>query len=1445
MPKRRVERTLEEEEEFQRRRLERKAENQRRRREIAKAISNNSNINSTNVAPLYQNCAENQSRYRSRQKNQPRLINDNTLLISNVVEYYIGSMDVSCVHCNAKHFAAEKISNRGSSFHDCCNHGAVYLQPLPEHPQFIRSLFDGSHIKSNDFFQHIRSYNSSFSFASFNANLINFQDRRAGPYCFKIQGQIYYQINTALYAAQNESPTNGQLFIVDSNEAIDHRLNQNSYLDLEIVQNLEHIMREFNIFAQSYQMMGEELENQRRLEMESGQLLPELQLLFTLRPGMDRRRYNAQRSNEVAAVFRTTADGEIPESYVTIRNRNTKALQNVSTMDPNVEPWIYPLFYPYGTRGWHCNLRKINSNKRVTRGQYIKYRMAIRDEFNVFLLGRRLFQQWLVDSYVKIEKDRINYCKEHQKELRTETYQGLRDYMQTMANNLHGRIGKMVILPSTFVGSPRNMLQNYQDAMAIVSKFGKPDLFITMTCNPKWREIEENILPGQQASDRPDICARVFSIKKDYLIDLIVKQKFFGEVAAFVYVIEFQKRGLPHVHMLITLKYNFKITTPQIVNKYISAKIPDPCENRILHDIIMRHIIHGPCGNWCLVDGKCSKHYPKSYLEETRMDEDAYPYYRRRDNGKSFERPGGYIVDNRYVVPYCPILSIIFNCHINVEVVSSIKSVKYLYKYIYKGHDAAAITIESITENIIIDHDEIRNFIEARYVGPVEASWRILEKNLQDKSHTVVRLPVHLPNQQNVIIENEAIEEALTSALDQVTMLIDYFALNSRDEEAKQYLYIEIPRYYTFKKEKINGKNVSCWVKRKSHFNCVGRMYSVSPTQTELFHLRLLLLTVKGATSFNDLRTVNGQFYQSFSETCLALGLIEDDDEWKQAMNEAVKWMMPRQLRRLFVRILLHCQPLQPEQLWESFKIAMSEDYIRHFGMLQGQNKAYEQINGILRAEGKSLVDFPQMEQLTENSTEEDYVTLEEAMEIGTEQYKQLNEKQKEIVDLILNRLDSDANNNYCFYIDGPGGSGKTFIYTTIYYLAKIKNKRVCTMAFTGIAATLLPAGRTIHKTFGLPVPLFADSSSAIKIQSKEAQYLKETDIYIWDEAPMAPRYALEIMDRTLRDIMNNDLPFGGKIVILGGDFRQLLPIKVRGTRSEIVNLSIKFSPIWKHFVNYSLIQNMRVLPEEIEFAKFLLDMGDGILNDSNDNIQIPECCIAPINVDIVEDIYGDLIRKKEFDKITKCAILSARNIDVDEINKKVVELLDITGERIYTSIDSTVNCGDNGDIGEALLPEYLNSLSPSSLPPHELRLRPNYIMLIRNLSINEGLCNGTRLMIIELTDHLLKCKILTGDKTGDIVFLNRITLYCENVYPFTFSRRQFPVKLAFAMTINKSQGQTFDRVGLDLRKDIFNHGQLYVAFSRVRSWQALKVFLGNQRDNACVKNYVYKELYF
>ncbi|XP_044585994.1 uncharacterized protein LOC123266031 [Cotesia glomerata] len=1166
-----------------------------------------------------------------------------------------------------------------------------------------------------------------------------------------------------------------------SSEAAEYRSERNVDCNVDLLKEIDLTLREHNVFAKSYQMMKDVLKENSIIDLEGNTVEPELNLLFTLKPGMDARRYNFQRVNEVAAVFLTTADGEIPESYVTIQNKTTKSLQFLSTMDPNTDPWVYPLFYPYGEQGWHASISyKNKTNRRVTRADYYKYKLAIRDNFNVFLMGRRLSQQWIVDSYVKIERDRLNYCKFNQKKLRAESYQGLIDHLQlrNSNNNTSSNIGKIIVLPSSFTGSLRNMMQHYQDAMSIVRTFGKPDLFVTMTCNPKWREITENLLPGQSASDRPDLVARVFNIKKDALINMIVKQSILGTVIAYNWVIEFQKRGLPHLHMLIILMNGSKIKTCEQVDKLISAEIPDSVNNPILYDIVTKNMLHGPCGDWCLINGVCSKKFPKNFRNETNMDENGYPHYRREDKGITITR-NNHVFDNRHVVPYNPTLLQTFNCHINVEIVSSVRAVKYLYKYVFKGHDKAAITINGTLPNTtgetnvndhhpsrngndsnINDHNEIRNFVDARYVGPVEAVWRIVSKNLQDKSHSITRLPVHLPNQHSITINDDCDDIELQEALQKQSMLIDYFKLNVHDPNAWQYTYSDIPLHYVFKKD--NNSKISCWQPRKRQFNVIGLMYSISPTQIELFHLRLLLIHIKGATSFENLRTVNGVIYDTFTTACLAAGLIEDDQEWRRTLLEAVIWMMPRQLRCLFVRILIHCQPLQPNELWNEFKEAMSEDYSRNLGIEKGEKKAYIYINSMLNREGYSLSAFPDMPQINEIDIEIINQELLQNHSQGSSQsyYNQLNIQQKEVVDHVMTLINDESLNTYpnCIYIDGPGGSGKTFIYKTLCHILKDQNKNVCTMAYTGIAATLLPNGKTVHKTFGLPVPMFSDSSSHIKPNSKQGQYLKETNVFIWDEAPMAPRYALEIIDRTLQHIMNNNIPFGGKLMILGGDFRQLLPVQPNATRSEIINLSIKFSFLWKHFRIFSLTQNMRALPEEIEFVKFLLNIGDGSLNDANDEINLPDTCYTSNDENIVENIYGRIIRGKRYDELSTVVILSARNIDVDVINKKVIELLDISTEKIYSAIDSTENC-DVGNMDDAILPEYLNTLNPPNFPPYELQLRKySIVMLIRNLNLSEGLCNGTRLIILELGNNILKCKILSGDKFGDIVFINRVT---------------------------------------------------------------------------------------
>ena len=274
------------------------------------------------------------------------------------------------------------------------------------------------------------------------------------------------------------------------------------------------------------------------------------------------------------------------------------------------------------------------------------------------MYGGKLFQQYIVDSYVKTEAARLDFIRRQQKDLRVELYQGLMDHINSQAEQHKLTPGKIVILPSSFQGSPRAMQQNYQDAMAIVSKFGRPDLFLMFTCNPKCKDITDNLADGQRAEHRPDIVARVFKHHLKELLHDITGKHVLGIPVAYIYVIEFQKRGLPHAHMLIMLANGSKLNTSDDIDTVISAEIPDPMTQRQLFDIVKSSMIHGPCGvlnrnSVCMAGGKCTKDYPKEFRETTALALNGYPHYRRRDNGRTI-KVGSVEVDNRWVVPYNP-----------------------------------------------------------------------------------------------------------------------------------------------------------------------------------------------------------------------------------------------------------------------------------------------------------------------------------------------------------------------------------------------------------------------------------------------------------------------------------------------------------------------------------------------------------------------------------------------------------------------------------------------------------------------------------------------------------------------------------------------------------------------------------------------------------------------
>jgi hypothetical protein len=270
-------------------------------------------------------------------------------------------------------------------------------------------------------------------------------------------------------------------------------------------------------------------------------------MIFDINLANNPHRYNLPNVNEVAAVFVGDDITGIPKRRIKVFLNQTEGgfrTRGMSALEGACDPLIYPLFFPTGGTGYDESLKKIRTkgDPRVSMLQFYSSLFSIREYFDPIFYGGKLFQQIAVDEWVKIEENRLNYFRFNQTKIRADNYKGLCDHLVVEQEVKGANIGR-IILPSSFEGGERAMRQHYQDAMAIVSATGKPDLFITMTTNPKWREIEENLFPGQQASDRPDLVSRVFELKKKAMLDDVLNKQVFGLAVAYVWVIEFQKRG--------------------------------------------------------------------------------------------------------------------------------------------------------------------------------------------------------------------------------------------------------------------------------------------------------------------------------------------------------------------------------------------------------------------------------------------------------------------------------------------------------------------------------------------------------------------------------------------------------------------------------------------------------------------------------------------------------------------------------------------------------------------------------------------------------------------------------------------------------------------------------------------------------------------------------------
>lgn len=1134
----------------------------------------------------------------------------------------------------------------------------------------------------------------------------------------------------------------------------------------------------------------------------------------------------------------------------------------------------------------------------------------------------RLFQEYCCMALAKTEAQKLRWHETHQKEIRSELYQHLADahatHDQTSGEQLQA--GKRVVLSSSFTGGPRDQVQRYQDAMAVVRKKGKPSLFITMTCNPKWEEIIAALSPDQKAEDRPDVTARVFKLKLDQLLSELYKDGIFGRVIAHLHVIEFQKRGLPHAHIVIILATNDRPRTVADIDACVRAELPPKPERSSfangnagkakydaamakyldLCELVCTHMLHGPCGADnpkapCMEDGACKKHFRKNFNKETTFSESQiYPDYQRRsptEGGPTFKPTSGPFkgreVDSSVIVPYSPYLLLKYRCHLNVEICFSVGGVKYLYKYVYKGPDRAMVAVRESTDGV----NEIELYQDMRSIGSAEGCWRTFSFDMYDREPTVVRLQSHLHNLQPIRYpagtEQQAVEQGAPPTT--LTAWLDY--LKAHPEEGRPTIvdgqttwtarYVDFPEHYLFDKSKKEWRPL----KKRPAEPSVGRVYTVHPNAGDAFYLRTLLHHVPGCElellnvgdeaqrmadqfTLEAFKYVNAVKHESFKAACGARGLLQDDGEWFAVLNDARQTAWPKAIRELYVYVLKYNSPQDPTKLFDEFCAAMGDDF-KHEAEEQGiimsddalrarvmlaiedrlesfgeslekhnlllsseQRKAGEAVTQAVRRsrEPKEILD-----ELIDEDKQADLAEMAAAREAA------LLTPQRKVHEAVMAAIESIEGR--CIFVDAPGGTGKTFTFNAILAAIRCKGEIALAVASSGIAAILLELGRTFHSRFKASRRPAEGQSLDISAQTALAKLIRRCKVILWDEAAMANKYHLEALDLTLRDLMKavnpklGELPFGGKTIILGGDFRQTLPIVKFASRAQTLDAALTRSKLWRHFAGentFALTENMRVRAarqtlnserdaaqlEELEhFAKWLLSIGEGTAEaDALEQITLPNDLCLPEGCDLealVKWTYPELASNCDNpDWLAGRAILSTLNSLVDEANDKIAQTF--PGRTWQCLSADRVRCDDDSRYAPE---ELLNSIDVAGMPKHEINLKPNMpIMLLRNLSPSDGLCNGTRLLVLDVIhDRLLKAKIATGKHQGDIVFIPRIQLSPDDdMFPFQWTRRQFPVRVAFAMTINKAQGQTLQRVGVYLPQPCFGHGQLYVAASRV-----------------------------
>jgi hypothetical protein len=842
--------------------------------------------------------------------------------------------------------------------------------------------------------------------------------------------------------------------------------------------------------------------------------------------------------------------------------------------------------------------------------------------------------------------------------------------------------------------------------------------------------------------------------------------------------------------------------------------------------------------------------------------------------------------------------------HVCVEFITKYSIWFYLFKYNYKLDTKviAALYVQDPNDPDVYNADEFNVRRELAFYGPFEAVDTLRSEPWAGRSHDPLLLSVHLEDQEPVsfIAGQEEAAERRFNHPEFRSKWTAYMELCRMDANARSYLFEEIERDYTFHVKDVSGQYVWRFDPRRRNARGgmhIGMIYPPSRRNHELFATYLLALELRGLQSFEDLRTLNRPTDRNYDplrpvevcataiEACVRRNLMTSDETWIEVMEQAACAIHNSRLFvRFFVSLLLFSQPSDPSALLGRFldrlipprgRRRRDNREARYQQLLRLIQRQLEENNYTMHQYG---LPEPEPDDRTEEQRlSEDLIppvldpqtgdpvdlTDEERMARANGMYEQLNAQQRAFIDLVFERdqelRSSQSRVANTILLEGAAGTGKTHTLNVLMELCYAHGIPIRASASTGKAATHLLGACTAHSLFGIPV---VDSSaptndmrfSRINANSYKGCLLKQVPIFIIDEVGMLHVDDIYCINMLLKDLHDTGVRFGRVLVIFTGDVKQIMPI-VPGADplgERQAQASFFFSAECRVSTRVCLTENMRVR-ESADQAHFLawqqhigMDQYPHV-EYPNDRahrytrfIRLPSRFVRFNEEAFIREVYSREVLEGDPTHLTSRVILSPVNTVVDRVNRRVTAMMPIDRpSHTYLSVN-TPDAHDVYDPTSAVFAtDNLQSIESADIPVHALHLIVGMpVMCMQNLDVANGICNGTTMIVERLGANVVWCRVNT--RSGQRLQPIAATKFTYNSNGFKFTRIQLPLRVAFCVTVNRSQGGTYDYVAFHSLRPIWAHGMLFVAVTRVTSPEGLTILCDPNLTTPAIDDYVY-----